>query len=106
MGGAAYLLLSRHDLQHLLKPIRSILNHSIGNTTFGDFIRHERNKLMAHGDLAFSNLPKHIQEVPQKARLAVRLQELFAEFTHEVEILAACIRVELAASKGTSKTVR
>jgi hypothetical protein len=106
MGGAVYILLSRHHLHHLLDPIHSLLNRSIGKTTFGDFIRQQRNKLMVHGDLAFSNLPRQIQQVPKNRQLALRFEKLFAELTREVEILAARIRLELAAFKLTPKSVR
>ena len=48
MGGALYPALERHGLQHLLDPIRHLLNQPMGTTTFGEFVRLLRNKAMVH----------------------------------------------------------
>src|SRR6266851_4515338 len=48
MGGYVFRALSQHGLKHLLDDIEVIVNAPIGRTTFGDIIRHNRNKLMVH----------------------------------------------------------
>jgi hypothetical protein len=64
MGGFCYRALEPIGLAHLLEPIREILGSSVGDTTFGDFIRRSRNKLTVHGDFSLESLPVAEREVP------------------------------------------
>ena len=95
MGGAIFRVLSKHSLTHLLKDIRTIINTPVGRTNFGNIIRHNRNRLMVHGDLSFRTLPPEVRAVPRSPKQAERFAELMEEFIDEVRVLRSKIKKEL-----------
>ena len=87
MGGFCYRVLEPMGLEGLLDQIREIIESPIGNTTFGDFIRHSRNKLTVHGDLSFYCLPSVDKEVPFDEHVSQSRQGLLERLAEEVKNL-------------------
>ncbi len=87
MGGFCYRVLKPIGLEGLLDKIREIMELPVGNTTFGDFTRHSRNKLTVHGDLSFASLPSEVKEVPFNESYVEEFQELLEKLAVEVKCL-------------------
>jgi hypothetical protein len=91
MGGFCYRTLAELGLANKLQPIRRTLESKVGKTTFGDFIRHQRNKLGTHGNLLFSNLPAEAEAVPGSPRAIAQ----FERAMDRLENQAATLRIVL-----------
>lgn len=87
MGGFCYRVLETMGLESLQDQIREILESPIGNTTFGDFVRHSRNKLTVHGDLSFDSLPSTDKEVPFDEDAFQSFQDLLERLAGKVKNL-------------------
>ncbi|MCK4593531.1 hypothetical protein KAU45_03450 [bacterium] len=84
MGGFCYKALRKVGHEHLLDNICILINSKIGNTTFGDYIRHKRNKLTVHGMLEFSSLPEENKAVTFNNDLTDDFTELMEQFEQEL----------------------
>ncbi|HIH36872.1 MAG TPA: hypothetical protein HA232_03070 [Methanocellales archaeon] len=87
MGGFCYRVLKPLHLEHLLDPIKKIIDTPLGDTTFGDYIRRSRSKLATHGDLSFNSLPLTERKITFNNREVAKFQDLLAELAKEVRIL-------------------
>jgi hypothetical protein len=95
MGGSAYPALARHGLHPLLKPVQSLLDEPVGDTTFGGLILAFRNNAIVHSKHSYSDLDKVSARVDLGSDLDQRrwlslLQDLRARVaTLEVDVICA-----------------
>lgn len=101
MGGAFYPALEIHHLEHLLDPIREVIEAPLGDTTFGEVIRVFRNKALVHPggggielDRVYDKVDMSLPEVQE------RWQELLMQAYMETKLLG--IRVAKATGKPLS----
>jgi hypothetical protein len=62
-GGACYQLLQPLGFAAALDPILAVMEQPVGDSTFGEYVRINRNKLAVHGDLTFESLPHRVRRV-------------------------------------------
>ena len=98
-GGYCQLALSRLHLVRFLSPIRRTLARRVGATTYGDFIRQSRNKLMVHGDLSFTSLPVEAQAVPFSPVSLRQYYRAQSRFEAQLPILRRQLQAALAAAR-------
>ncbi|MBN2378376.1 hypothetical protein JXM67_01040 [candidate division WOR-3 bacterium] len=101
MGGFFYNVLEPIRLGDLLEPIRNIIDSPVGETTFGDFIRHNRNKLTVHGDLTFDSLPQESKDIPFDKDAVETIYDLFEEL--DVEVTNLKLKLEEILKSGSSE---
>ena len=87
MGGYCYRVLEPMGVEGLLDKIGEIMDSPVGSTTFGDFIRHSRNKLTVHENLGFDSLPSVDKEVPFDEGAVQSFEDLLERLGEEVKNL-------------------
>ncbi len=99
MGGAFYRALSAHGLEHLLQPVREVMDSPLGKTTFGEVVRVFRNKALVHPSYSDSDLDRIYRDVDMsQADLQRVWQELLVRAYAETKLLA----VRVAEATGRS----
>lgn len=82
--GVFYRILKPMGLEYLLVPIWKIMDSRVGKTTFGEYIRHSRNKLCTHGNLSFESLPPQIQALAFDASTNTEFQRLLEKLSQKI----------------------
>ena len=101
MGGAFYRALSAHGLEHLLQPVREVMDSPLGKTTFGEVVRVFRNKALVHPSYSDSDLDRVYRDVDMsQADLQRVWQELLFRAYAETKLLA--VRVAEATGRSLS----
>lgn len=101
MGGAFYPALKAHDQEHLLDPIREVLETPLGDTTFGEVLRVFRNKVLVHPDYSGAELDRVYEDVDMSLpEVQERWQELLLQVYLETKLLG--IRVAEATGRPLS----
>ena len=103
MGGACYQLLQPLGLARLLDPIWAILNEPVGDTTFGVYVRINRNKLAVHGDLTFDSLPEYIRQVTYDDNAIKQFEAAGERLQAAVQTLQSELHKILEAYKGAAQ---
>lgn len=87
LGGFIFPTLSSLELERDLAALGRTFQASLGNTTFGDYIRLSRNKLATHGDLTVASLPFALPVVVRDPAWIARHDALFTRLERQVDVL-------------------
>jgi hypothetical protein len=101
MGGTVIRVLYPLGLFYLLKPLKSVLDEPLGQTTFGDTILKLRHTHLVHGDFS----PKRLEHLIRQTDARNPMQmELFAQFVwkffHRLMILNLQVLALLESAEG------